>query len=679
MRTIVITLVLIVIGPLTGRSLAQPADFGSGSESIITHLPEATGVHDGMAFALYHKRSSAGHTLVYGPLFGIARDPLGNPLVTTSQPGNIVEIACTLWPPESLVHAYQERLFASRPDLQTAPISRLELYDVTASISYVDPGDGGDIKGGVKELYRVTHDGAVSHQGDFVIRCALPAEALDEAGKVKRGAVEMRWTYYYRVRDRVVTNWLRMVSDAVLIDEVRKDLIPSENWQDAPSKRIAVFADQEGAFGGVFAKSLGVFFSPSLTPKQINTYIDQVRSLILEQESISMSLSQLMNDQVAIYYQGLRLGNRQDFDTLVERLASEVVADSVSQYDEILYKILSDDSSKNLSKLDFAERLYEIDRGRAGGGGGLGIGKFSLGGSGGKEWDRLTDNERTSLATQYEEIRNIFNSDSSTRRFFERSATREADGDIYRYVTESKQYSMKVFDLVSLAQSLQVGIGEEAFSDRSAQQSVVTTVGGVSPSETSLSPLDRFYAPPGTIIEYRGDPRDIDSSVLWRRCDGGPLPHDSPLYDLGIRQTPDRAGRVPRGAESGEAVGSTGGRNATGELTTALRGGAHSHTLQDHFHPLPGSTGLVATSGDAPRGPRPYLSRDNNGIWGSGQHIVVDAGGPAAEGDHRHELGGRTEPAGGGATREDGSHIHTVGSIDLRPSYEATVWIIRIR
>lgn len=190
--------------------------------------------------------------------------------------------------------------------------------------------------------------------------------------------------------------------------------------------------------------------------------------------------------------------------------------------------------------------------------------------------------------------------------------------------------------------------------------------------------------PIGGIIPYVGD---LNLPPNWQICDGSDLrPEASATLKARLgEKVPSMVGRVPRGVAVTDVIGvAIGTDNIMIEAMETLGAGAHIHKVDDHFHELPEHTGLVASQ--PANSVQPMALKNENDNWLRESHINrVDAGRVGDEGQHRHDLGGRTGV--GKTANKDGietnnvdNHAHEIPnfSIDSIPASITVVYIIRI-
>lgn len=154
----------------------------------------------------------------------------------------------------------------------------------------------------------------------------------------------------------------------------------------------------------------------------------------------------------------------------------------------------------------------------------------------------------------------------------------------------------------------------------------------------------------------------------WVLCDGQVVDTKHPAQfkreDVSSgwwnKPVPNLGGRVLRGHGAGEAVLAFNRPNDATAAVAVAGAGAHGHDL-------PPRTASISNAGPAIPA-HTYLTRDNNGGFGTGFHLATDST-PAIEGQHRHDLGGSI---GGG------DHGHNVPPLDIVPSYVAVRFIIRV-
>lgn len=197
--------------------------------------------------------------------------------------------------------------------------------------------------------------------------------------------------------------------------------------------------------------------------------------------------------------------------------------------------------------------------------------------------------------------------------------------------------------------------------------------------------FERALIPIGAVIPFFGDPLSLQElGGSWQLCDGSPLVESAdPRLKAALGgQTPNLSGRFLRGITPNESVGAKGGQEFESVEFTTSRAGVHTHKVDDHQHSLPARTGPVSNAGDPIGYGQTYLTLDNagsDGIWDREQHLMVDGGGGAKEGQHRHDLGGETGSVSLNMSKAE-EHEHS-GRVAIRivPPYVAAQYIMRIR
>lgn len=186
--------------------------------------------------------------------------------------------------------------------------------------------------------------------------------------------------------------------------------------------------------------------------------------------------------------------------------------------------------------------------------------------------------------------------------------------------------------------------------------------------------------PVGTIIPYCLGTSNLPPN--WRVCDGAIVTNAQQGPFVG-KPVPDLRGQFLFGAISATTVGTKGGTNLTYSGISASTNGAHSHTANEHTHPMPALTGRVSvdTGGTYLLAPFQAVNDGGNTIgWARFVSDPVDPNSNSShEGQHRHYLHGSTEGASDRGTDSTGNHSHTVNDFQAKlPPYTEVLYIVRI-
>jgi hypothetical protein len=169
------------------------------------------------------------------------------------------------------------------------------------------------------------------------------------------------------------------------------------------------------------------------------------------------------------------------------------------------------------------------------------------------------------------------------------------------------------------------------------------------PWVVSMIPKKEVAGPPvGTVVAYAGDASSMSRD--WLLCDGRALSKSefaelfnnlNTQYGTGIDpktnqrtgdfNLPKLQGRFVRSRDEQAKLGQTGGSDEIPELD-----------IPSHRHGLPTYTGFVAKNPTGP-GNQGYNVKDDHQGYGNSVHLTVEGGPSVQEGQHSHELGGKTE------------------------------------
>ena len=215
-----------------------------------------------------------------------------------------------------------------------------------------------------------------------------------------------------------------------------------------------------------------------------------------------------------------------------------------------------------------------------------------------------------------------------------------------------------------------------------------TLVNNLQARKQELAEWDKQF-PVGTILPVviEGSDEKVYAAIPrnWALCDGSRIDGS---HKRGYKKeevddqfwnntVPDLKKRYLRGWNGVEKIGAAGGDDSVPKHETQ-KDGHHSHAVNDHKHGLPGLTGSIAATGDNP-GKHKYLVLDDNEGWRLENHMTTEAKNGGSEGQHRHDLGGKTVSTDAFSTKDDGDHAHVVAPVPFAPSYVAVRHIIRIR
>jgi len=696
LKRIILLEALAMLPVFCSAARAQSATVASGPSQtyLITKTP-ATGSWDGMSFALYDMEFSSGeHTLVYGPLMSFQRERVPNvgvrPILRLAQNSEWCEILVDVWPPDEVVAKYQEKFFGGNKSvLGKAPRSRLPLQDVSFTLSYlgeIDPSTGHTSE---KTLGSQTINGPWDAHDPLAIRFHLEP-GIFANGALVRGGLQLRWRFHFPTKTTRLQEYARISVRTLLSAELNKKLIPAQDERNTPITDIAVFAENEGSLRRDLVRSAQLITSPFLSADRETVLVARLEGMLptLSSEEAALTLNGIPNRHVALYFEGLEAtGKRFGLEILNERLTAESTKRFTQQLDEALEKLYTDKDAHKWTNEQLHDKLrHELDvHGKAS----ASVMVFFSGGMS-VDYRELRDEDKEKVNQELNKLREVYNSDKTSRKFTQSFEDVAKTGEILREIIRAKRSKLIVYNLERLAGQVEFLTGSEVIEEKPESLTKVDTFTTLAEQQNEpLSPLDSYYeVPVGTMLPFVGLKDEVKGSYFFQLCDGSELPSDSPLRAQGLKTTPDMRERFLRGVGDGGSVMHS--YTPVGETVETSADGKHSHTLPDHTHAtqLRSYTGTVANPPDdaPPSHLDHHMKLGAGGGFGMNQFATKpnSPGHPNTDGQHVHDVlpvvvQGVTWTDANKQTGEEKVHSHTLARSSLLPGYVEVHWIMRVR